>query len=158
MCESGPDKQYGYLSTDKNYKNFILTLKFKQEANGNSGVFFRSGIEGVKISGWQVEVAPKNHFTAGIYESYGREWLIKPKPEDEKILKEGKWNTLKIKVTISAQSNLSFAPVSKNDSLFNTDQFQEYLNAKLVDFPKINPAIKRAIPVKTEFVVPICLH
>ncbi len=51
VCESGPDKQYGYLSTDKNYKNFILTLKFKQEANGNSGVFFRSGIEGVKISG-----------------------------------------------------------------------------------------------------------
>ena len=98
ICESGPDKQYGYLSTDKNYKNFILTLKFKQEANGNSGVFFRSGIEGVKISGWQVEVAPKDHFTAGIYESYGRGWLIKPKPEDESILKEGKWNTLKIKV------------------------------------------------------------
>ncbi len=98
ICESGPDKQYGYLSTDKNYKNFILTLRFKQEANGNSGVFFRSGIEGVKISGWQVEVAPKDHFTAGIYESYGRGWLIKPKPEDESILKEGKWNTLKIKV------------------------------------------------------------
>ena len=26
VCESGPDKQYGYLSTDKNYKNFILRL------------------------------------------------------------------------------------------------------------------------------------
>ncbi len=98
VCESGPDKQYGYLSTDKKYKDFILTLKFKQEANGNSGVFIRSGIEGVKISGWQVEVAPKDHFTGGIYESYGRGWLIKPKPEDEKILKPGKWNTLKIKV------------------------------------------------------------
>ncbi|MEP6582886.1 MAG: DUF1080 domain-containing protein [Ginsengibacter sp.] len=98
ICESGPDKKYGYLSTDKNYKDFILTLKFKQEANGNSGVFFRSGIDGVKISGWQVEVAPKNQFTAGIYESYGRGWLIKPKPEDESILKEGEWNTLKIKV------------------------------------------------------------
>lgn len=99
VCESGPDKQYGYLSTDKNYKDFVLTLKFKQEANGNSGVFFRSSIEGVKISGWQVEVAPKGHSTGGIYESYGREWLIKPKPEDEKILKTGKWNKLKIKVT-----------------------------------------------------------
>ncbi len=98
VCESGPDKQYGYLSTDKNYKNFILTLKFKQESNGNSGVFFRSSIEGVKINGWQVEVAPKDHFTAGIYESYGRGWLTKPKPEDENILKPGKWNTLKIKV------------------------------------------------------------
>jgi hypothetical protein len=40
ICESGPDKQYGYLSTNKNYKNFELTLQFKQEANGNSGVFF----------------------------------------------------------------------------------------------------------------------
>jgi hypothetical protein len=98
-CESGPDKQYGYLSTDKNYKNFILTLLFKQEANGNSGVFFRSQIpEGVKISGWQAEVAPSGQHTGGIYESYGRGWLIQPKHEDEKYLKEGEWNEYKIKV------------------------------------------------------------
>jgi len=99
VCESGPDKQYGYLSTDKNYKNFILTLQFKQEANGNSGVFFRSQIpEGVKISGWQAEVAPAGDHTGGIYESYGRGWLVQPKPEDEKWLKMGEWNTYKIKV------------------------------------------------------------
>jgi hypothetical protein len=98
ICESGPDKQYGYLSTDKNYKDFELTLEFKQEANGNSGVFYRSGIEGVKISGWQVEVAPLNSHTGGIYESYGRGWLIQPKAEDEQWLKTGEWNTLKIKV------------------------------------------------------------
>ena len=98
VCESGPDKQYGYLSTKKNYKNFILTLQFKQEANGNSGVFFRSSIEGVKISGWQVEVAPMNAHTGGIYESYGRGWLIQPDAEHEKFLKEGDWNTMKIQV------------------------------------------------------------
>jgi hypothetical protein len=98
VCESGPDKEYGYLSTTKKYKNFELTLQFKQEANGNSGVFFRSGIEGVKISGWQVEVAPLNAHTGGIYESYGRGWLIQPRPEDEQWLKQGEWNTLKIKV------------------------------------------------------------
>lgn len=98
VCESGPDKQYGYLSTKKNYKNFILTLDFKQEANGNSGVFYRSSIEGVKISGWQVEVAPANLHTGGIYESYGRGWLIQPTPEGEAQLKQGEWNTMKIKV------------------------------------------------------------
>ena len=98
VCESGPDKQYGYLSTKKNYKNFILTLQFKQEANGNSGVFFRSAIDGVKISGWQAEVAPLNQHTGGIYESYGRGWLIQPDAEHEKYLKEGKWNKYKIKV------------------------------------------------------------
>ena len=98
VCESGPDKQYGYFSTNKNYKNFLLTVTFKQEANGNSGVFFRSSIEGVKISGWQVEVAPVNMHTGGIYESYGRGWLIQPKQEDEKYLKTGEWNTMEIKV------------------------------------------------------------
>ncbi|MBS1752560.1 MAG: DUF1080 domain-containing protein [Ferruginibacter sp.] len=98
VCESGPDKKYGYLSTNKNYKNFELKLQFKQEANGNSGVFIRSGIEGTKISGWQVEVAPPNQHTGGIYESYGRGWLIQPKPEDEKWLKMGKWNTMRILV------------------------------------------------------------
>lgn len=98
ICESGPDKEYGYLSTNKKYKNFELTLQFKQEANGNSGVFFRSSIEGVKINGWQVEVAPIDLHTGGIYESYGRGWLIQPKPEEEKLLKQGEWNTMKIKV------------------------------------------------------------
>ena len=96
VCESGPDKQYGYLSTDKNYDNFILELDFKLEANGNSGVFIRSGIEGTKINGWQVEVAPPMHSTGGIYESYGREWLVKPKPEDEKALKATEWNHMRI--------------------------------------------------------------
>ena len=97
VCESGPDKQYGYLSTDKNYDNFILDLDFKLEANGNSGVFIRSNIEGTKISGWQVEVAPPMHSTGGIYESYGREWLVKPSAEGEKVLKATDWNHMRIK-------------------------------------------------------------
>jgi len=96
VCESGPDKEYGYLKTDKTYKNFILELDFKQEADGNSGVFIRSSIEGTKISGWQVEVAPLNLHTGGIYESYGRGWLIKPVAEKEKVLKPEQWNHLKI--------------------------------------------------------------
>jgi 3-keto-disaccharide hydrolase len=98
VCESGPDKQYGYLSTNKNYKNFELTLEFIQEANGNSGIFFRSSIEGVKISGWQCEVAPPGHHTCGIYESYGRGWLIQPDSTHEKYLKTGRWNKLKLRV------------------------------------------------------------
>lgn len=98
ICESGPDKQYGYLSTNKSFYNFELSLQFKLEANGNSGVFIRSGIEGTKISGWQVEVAPPGDHTGGIYESYGRGWLIQPKPEDENMLKPDEWNTLRIRI------------------------------------------------------------
>jgi hypothetical protein len=98
IAGSGPDKEYGYLTTEKHYKNFILSLYFKQEANGNSGVFFRSSVEGTKISGWQVEIAPPGLHTGGIYESYGRQWLIKPKPEDEKVLKFTDWNHMVIEV------------------------------------------------------------
>tara|TARA_B100000780_G_scaffold43732_1_gene27154 strand:- start:5608 stop:6198 length:591 start_codon:yes stop_codon:yes gene_type:complete len=98
VCESGPDMAYGYLSTKNYYDDFELTLDFKQEANGNSGVFIRSIIDGIKVSGWQVEVAPPGNDTGGVYESYGRGWLIKPEKEKDKALKMGEWNTMRIRV------------------------------------------------------------
>ncbi|QRR02271.1 DUF1080 domain-containing protein [Dyadobacter sandarakinus] len=115
ICESGPDKGYGYLTTNKFYKNFDLSLQFLQEANGNSGVFFRSTVDGTKVAGWQVEVAPPNHDTGGVYESYGRGWLVQIPDEKEGFLKMGTWNTLRIRV--------------------NGDQVQTWLNGHpMVDF------------------------
>ncbi|WP_067037050.1 DUF1080 domain-containing protein [Allomuricauda sp. CP2A] len=102
ICESGPKAEYGYLSTEDFYDDFELTLEFKQEADGNSGVFIRSTFEGTKVNGWQVEVAPPGKDTGGIYESYGRGWLIKPDPEKDKALKMGEWNTLKIRAVGSS--------------------------------------------------------
>jgi hypothetical protein len=96
ICESGPDKEYGYLATDKAYKNFELTLEFKPAADGNSGLFFRSSIEGTTITGWQAEVAPPGNDSGGIYESYGRGWLIKPDKEKDNV-KMGEWNTMKLR-------------------------------------------------------------
>lgn len=98
ICESGPDKDYGYLGTNKYFDDFILELNFKQEDNGNSGVFFRSTVDGVKVKGWQVEVAPPGYHSGGIYESYGRGWLIKPDKSKDSIVKMGEWNKMKIKV------------------------------------------------------------
>ena len=98
VCESGPDREYGYLSTNEFYDDFELTLEFKQEANGNSGVFIRSTVDGTKVSGWQVEVAPPGSNTGGVYESYGRGWLIKPEEEKDKALKMGEWNNMRIRV------------------------------------------------------------
>lgn len=98
ICESGPEMKYGYLATNESFKDFILRLKFKQEADGNSGVFFRSTLDGTKISGWQVEVAPPGNDSGGIYESYGRGWLWQIPEEKENILKPGEWNDLVIKV------------------------------------------------------------
>src|SRR5215470_4579255 len=100
LCESTANK-YGYLTTDRNYRNFELNLKFKSEALGNSGVFLRSKITGIDpehgpdIEGMQVEVDPSvgNH-TGGLYESGGRGWVKQPTAEGEKALKAGEWNDL----------------------------------------------------------------
>lgn len=101
ICESGPDKQYGYLGTRKYYNDFDLTVEFNQERDGNSGVFIRSLIRqdrvGISKLGWQVEVTPPGHNTAGIYESGGgRGWIIKPLAEKDSILRMGEWNTMRI--------------------------------------------------------------
>lgn len=98
VSESGPDKGYGYLGTEEDFDDFEINLEFKQEANGNSGVFIRSTVDGTMVSGWQVEVAPPGSDTGGIYESYGRGWLIKPDPEKDKALMFGDWNKMRIVV------------------------------------------------------------
>ena len=99
ICESGPDKEYGYLATRDYYNDFDFSVDFKQEADGNSGVFIRSFVEQpALVNGWQVEVAPMGHGTGGIYESYGRGWIAEINDEQQKVLKEGEWNNLRIRI------------------------------------------------------------
>jgi hypothetical protein len=99
VCESGPEKEYGYLGTNKYYNDFDLRLEFKQESNGNSGIFVRSYIKsGIVISGWQVEIAQSFQDTGGIYESYGRGWIWQIPDEKEGILRENEWNTMRIRL------------------------------------------------------------
>ncbi len=97
VCASGPDAQYGYLTTAQSYRDFDLTLEFKQEADGNSGVFFRSSVDGTTVSGWQAEVAPPGLYSGGIYESYGRGWLVQPDPALDDALRMGDWNAMRVR-------------------------------------------------------------
>jgi len=48
ICESGPDSKYGYLATTDTFEDFILHLRFKQEADGNSGVFLGHLLKALK--------------------------------------------------------------------------------------------------------------
>ena len=107
LCESAANK-YGYLTTEKTYRDFTLKLKFKGEAAGNSGVFLRARIIGIDpehgpdIEGMQVEVDPgAGKHTGGLYESGGRGWVAMPTAEGEQALKPGEWNDLEV----SAQGN-----------------------------------------------------
>ena len=68
-----------------------LTVEFKQVTNGNSGLFsstsfVEGGYKNNIVNGWQCEVAPKGYDTGGIYESYGRGWLVQIPDEKESIL------------------------------------------------------------------------
>jgi hypothetical protein len=102
LCESTANK-YGYLTTDKTFRDFILRLKFKGEAAGNSGVFVHSRIIGIDtehgpdIEGMQVEIDPNTgKHTGGLYESGGRGWVAMPTAEGERALKSGDWNDLEV--------------------------------------------------------------
>lgn len=102
LCESTANK-YGYLTTEKTYRDFTLRLKFKGEAAGNSGVFLHSRVLGIDpqhgpdIEGMQVEVDPNvGKHTGGLYESGGRGWVAMPTAEGEQALKPGEWNDLEV--------------------------------------------------------------
>lgn len=94
-------KAYGYLKTEKEYKDFHLSLKFKCVGNGNSGVFFhvdfKPGTPDVS-RGLQFEVDCRiGQHTGGIYGD-GRGWIVWPKPEDELNVRKGEWNEYTLKV------------------------------------------------------------
>jgi hypothetical protein len=93
-------KQYGYLKTGKNYKDFELTLRFKCEGDGNSGVFFHTeftpGTADVS-QGLQFEIDQVVGHTGGIYGD-GRQWIVWPAPEFEGVIHRNDWNDYLIKV------------------------------------------------------------
>jgi hypothetical protein len=69
-----------------------------------------------------------------------------------------KLDTIDIKVTVFANSTMQFESQFPKDSVaYDTDKIDSILKVRLVDFPKVNPAIKRGIPVKTQFILPVTL-
>ena len=67
-------------------------------------------------------------------------------------------DTIEVKVTVFPNATLQFEPQFPKDSVaYDTIKIDSLLKARLVDFPKVNPAIKRGIPVKTQFILPVIL-
>ncbi len=94
-------KGYGYLQTDKNYKDFLLALHFKCEGDGNSGLFFHTDFkpgtadvsQGLQF---EIDCGMMNH-TGGIYGD-GRNWIVWPAPENETVVRRGEWNEYVLEV------------------------------------------------------------
>lgn len=121
-------KEYGYLSTDKTYRNFQMKGMFKAEGTGNSGIFYHSSIDGVDIKGVQVEVDPNpGKHTGGLYESGGRAWLIKPDAAAEKALKVGEWN--EVLFTVSGNHVVTY--VNGVKAVDYTDPTPKYTDGKI---------------------------
>jgi len=98
----GLTKGYGYLQTDKTYKDFQLSLRFKCVADGNSGVFFHSAFKpgtADVTQGMQFEIdCTMMHHTGGVYAEDGRNWVVWPAPENEGVVRNGDWNDYLVEV------------------------------------------------------------
>ncbi|MFD2908893.1 hypothetical protein ACFSX9_09100 [Flavobacterium ardleyense] len=65
-------------------------------------------------------------------------------------------DTIEVKVTINPDASLKFEPHFSRDSVaYDKIKIDSILTARLSDFPKVEPAIKRGIKVKTQFVLPV---
>ena len=69
-----------------------------------------------------------------------------------------KLDTIEVKVTVNPDATMQFEPQFPRDTVaYDTIKIDSILKLKLVDFPKVNPAIKHGIPVKTQFILPVII-
>lgn len=97
----GITQDYGYLQTEKSFQDFQLSLKFRCEGDGNSGVFFHTAFKpgtADVTQGLQFEVdCTIGKHTAGIYGD-GRGWVVWPSPENETVVRMAEWNEYLLEV------------------------------------------------------------
>jgi hypothetical protein len=95
-----PDSPNSFLTTKKEYSDFIVEYESIVEAGMNSGVMIRSDVRdnGV-VFGYQVEVDPTDRrFSGGLYDEKRRKWMY-PLTLNEKgrdAFKNGQWNHFRV--------------------------------------------------------------
>jgi hypothetical protein len=67
-------------------------------------------------------------------------------------------DTIEVKVTVFPNSTMKFEPqFTKDSAAYDTIKIDSILKSRLVNFPKVNPATKRGLPVKTQFILPVII-
>lgn len=97
------DSPNTFLTSDKEYGDFILEFEYKVDSSMNSGVQIRSHsypeyLNG-RVHGYQIEIDPSERaWSAGIYDEARRGWLypLTDNPEAQKAFKQNDWNHYRI--------------------------------------------------------------
>jgi hypothetical protein len=109
-----------FLTTEKNYGDFILELDVKVDNKLNSGIQIRSlstpEYQNGRVHGYQVEIDPSDRaYSAGIYDEARRGWLypLDLNPEGKKAFKKDEWNKYRIEaIGTSIRTFLNGKPVA----------------------------------------------
>lgn len=92
------NKQYGWLLSENEYKDFHMSLRFKMP-KGNSGIQFRSwAVESEKmVHGFQADLASDSDWISGhLYDQSEKGITAKPSFDTSKIIDYNGWNTYEI--------------------------------------------------------------
>ena len=92
-----------FLTTEKEYGNFILEVEVLVDTSMNSGIQVRSlskpGYQNGRVHGYQVEIDPsKRAWSGGLYDEARRGWLysLELNPAAKKAFKNNRWNKYRI--------------------------------------------------------------
>ncbi|MFD2892484.1 hypothetical protein ACFS5J_10725 [Flavobacterium chuncheonense] len=67
-------------------------------------------------------------------------------------------DTISVKVTVNPDASLQFETQIPTDSItYDIKVIDSILQNRLADFPRVEPAIKRGIKVKSQFVLPVII-
>ncbi|MET3112850.1 hypothetical protein AAKU52_000568 [Pedobacter sp. CG_S7] len=98
-----PNEPNSFLTTEKEYGDFILELDLMVDPSMNSGLQFRSlskaEYQNGRVHGYQMEVDPSTRaWSGGIYDESRRGWLytMEYNPEGKKAFKNNQWNKYRI--------------------------------------------------------------
>lgn len=98
-----PSSPNSFLTTEKNYGDFILELEYKLDKDFNAGIQFRSqskaDYQNGRVFGYQMEIDPSDRrWSGGLYEEGRRGWLypLDLNPTAQKAYKQHTWNKYRI--------------------------------------------------------------
>lgn len=97
------DTPNSFLTTEKNYGDFIFEVELLVDNSMNSGIQFRSeskpDYRAGKVHGYQMEVDPSERaYSGGLYDESRRGWLypMDINPKGKTAFKKGEWNKYRI--------------------------------------------------------------